>query len=516
MRIPLVAAALLASAGSQVPLRSVIVEENWRNLTLITSPPGDESRVFVLEQNTANVMLVKDGNFQFTPFLSLNGLTSTGAERGLLGLAFHPRYAQNGRFYVYFTRAGDSGVMLVRYQRSAANPDLADPTSAVTILGPLTRPVFSDHNAGSMQFGPDGYLYVSIGDGGHTDNNNPDPNCNAQNPLSLFGKILRLDVDGGTPYAIPPGNPFVGNPGYRPEIWALGLRNPWRMSFDRTTGDLWIGDVGHETREEINFQPAGVGGRNYGWKIMEGTTCFPHGSGCAPTLPPCQDPVYTPPVYEYDHNQGCAVIGGFVYRGCAIPELRGTYFFSDYCANKIWSFRLVNGQVTQFTDRTAQLQLPAPHNFTGITAFGEDARGEIMFCSYSGKGYRIAAAAPAPATDLGSGSASANGIAPRFDACGLLDRNNSAEFRLFRAATITVAVLALGTQNNPTRILDGTLVPYPPQLLPVFITGPDGTARFTMAGGGGPFDVYGQFLVVDPAAPDSVAFSNALRITFRP
>ena len=516
MRTPLLSVLLAALLPAQTPLKSVLVEEGWHNPTCITTAPGDESRVFVVEQNTGNIMVVKDGTFLFTPFLSLNGLMSIGAERGLLGLAFHPRYAQNGFFYVYYTRTQDYGIMLVRYRVSPTNPDQADPQSASTILGPLTRPVFSDHNAGCLQFGPDGYLYVSIGDGGHTDNNNPDPNCNAQNPGVLFGKILRLDVDGGTPYAIPASNPFVGNPAYRPEIWALGLRNPWRMSFDRVTGDLWIGDVGHENREEINFQPAGIGGRNYGWKVMEGTTCFHNQSGCPATLPPCQDPVFTPPVYEYDHTQGCAVVGGFVYRGCAIPDLRGTYFFSDWCANRIWSFRLVNGQVTDFRDRTAELQLPYPHNITAVTAFGEDARGELMFCGYAGKAWKIVANAPAPATDLGFAKVGTGGVAPRFDACGLLASGSSAEFRLFRVAGGAPSVLALAAQSQPISVFQGTLIPNPPQLLPVFLTGPDGAVRFSLPGGGGPFDVYGQFLVYDPGASDSVAFSNALRITFRP
>jgi glucose/arabinose dehydrogenase len=251
---------------------------------------------------------------------------------------------------------------VARYSVSPGNPNRANPSSAVPILG-VQQP-FTNHNGGQMQFGPDGYLYIGMGDGG----SGGDPNNRAQNLGDLLGKLLRLDVDSGTPYAIPPSNPFVGSPGARAEVWAYGLRNPWRFSFDRASGDLWIADVGQGTWEEIDYQPAtSIGGENYGWRRMEGSHCF---------NPPanCNSGTLVLPVVEYDHDVGCSVTGGYVYRGTRSPRLNGTYIYGDYCSGVMWgATRNANGTVT------SRRLLDVTFN---ISTFGEDVNGEVYVADY--------------------------------------------------------------------------------------------------------------------------------------
>ncbi len=230
-----------------------------------------------------------------------------------------------------YTRQGDGATIIARYQRSAGDPNVADPASAVTLLT-VAQP-FANHNGGQLRFGPDGYLYIGLGDGGSAN----DPGNRAQDLSTLLGKMLRIDVDGGSPYAVPATNPFVndGNPGTLPEIWAYGLRNPWRFSFDRLTGDLFIADVGQGAREEINFQAAGTGaGANYGWRVMEGSACTGLGGG-----PACFDASLTLPILEYDHSLGCSVTGGHRYRGAANPALAGYFVYGDFCSGRIWGRR---------------------------------------------------------------------------------------------------------------------------------------------------------------------------------
>jgi glucose/arabinose dehydrogenase len=311
-------------------------------------------------------------------FLDINPLVQGSGEQGLLGLAFHPRYATNGFFFVFYTNnSGDN--VVARYQVSGGNPDLADPASGV-ILMTISHPTNSNHNGGQLQFGPDGFLYIGTGDGGSAN----DPPCNAQNTGSRLGKLLRIDVDVSTPpyWTSPPSNPFAG-PGSAglDEIWAIGLRNPWRFSFDRVTGDLWIGDVGQDQREEIDFQPVtSPGGENYGWKIVEGTRCTGNTSNCS--LPaPCGSAAYKGPVLEYDHTVGCSVTGGYVYRGASMPSLYGTYVYGDYCSGNLWG----NGQL--FTPK-----LP------NLSTFGEDAVGDLYAATLAGGLYRIVAPTPATPT----------------------------------------------------------------------------------------------------------------------
>jgi Glucose / Sorbosone dehydrogenase/IPT/TIG domain len=330
-----------------------------------------------------------------TAFLDIRSLVGCCGERGLLGLAFHPRYSENGFFFVDYTNtAGDT--VIARY-RVSSDPGAADSSSGVTLLT-IPQP-FANHNGGQLAFGPDGYLYVGMGDGGSAN----DPMCNGQRDESLLGKILRIDVAnaGSAPfYGIPPDNPFAAPGGARDEIWAKGLRNPWRFSFDRSTGDLFIGDVGQGAREEIDFQAAGApGGRNYGWKIMEGTICGGGGtSGCPGGVPTCNSPVLTLPILEYSHSGGdCSVTGGYVYRGRQFPSLVGTYLYGDYCTGKIWGATSAAGSWSSrlFTRR-------APN----LTTFGEDASGELYLATENGLFARIVDANPTVPTLLSVDSAS--------------------------------------------------------------------------------------------------------------
>jgi len=287
-----------------------------------------------------------------------------------LGLAFSPKYVQRGKFYVYYVNpAGD--IVVARFTVSAL-PDVADPASEEILLT-IPHPTYTNHYGGQLAFSPkDGYLYISTGDGG----GGGDPFLNGQNPNVLLAKLLRVDVgrENG-PYKIPTDNPFVGTPGYRPEIWALGLRNPWRFSFDRRKGDLYLADVGQNEREEIDFQPANTpGGQNYGWNVLEGTRCY--------VATPCTPPVdYVPPVTEYDHTQGCSVTGGYVYRGRTYPSLRGIYFFGDFCTGQVRGL--------QYDGSTWQTTILGGGGLN-ISAFGEDQPGNIYVADYyTGNLYRL-------------------------------------------------------------------------------------------------------------------------------
>jgi glucose/arabinose dehydrogenase len=344
-------------------------------------------RLFVVEQHTGNVRIIDavSGQVHPTPFLTVGGL-STGGEQGLLGLAFHPNYAQNGFLYVNFTNA-QGATVIRRYQVSENDPNRADPASSFNIMS-YAQP-FANHNGGWMGFGPvDGYLYISSGDGGSAN----DPGNRAQDITDQkLGKMLRLDVDGddfpvdnSRNYAIPQSNPFVGIDG-DDEIWGYGLRNPWRAGFDRATGDLYIGDVGQGQREEIDFQPAGSpGGENYGWRLREGTLNTGLGSTTGLDL--------VDPIHEYSHtNNNISVTGGYVYRGNNIGgDLAGTYFFADFGSARIWTLRYANGQVSEFTDRTQEFR-SQNIRISQIASFGEDAQGNLYVVSLAGSIFRFTA-----------------------------------------------------------------------------------------------------------------------------
>lgn len=347
----------------------------------IAAPPGDTQRLFVVEQTGAiKIVDVATGQVRPQPFLTVSGL-STGGERGLLGLAFHPQYATNGFFFVNGTNA-QGHTEIRRYKVSSGNRDLADPNSQLLVLR-VDQP-FANHNGGWLGFGPrDGFLYVALGDGGSAN----DPQNRAQNLNVLLGKMLRLDVDRddfpndpNRNYGVPASNPFVGRTDARPEIWAYGLRNPWRCCFDRTTGDLYLGDVGQNQREEVDFQPgSSTGGENYGWNLREGTRDTGLGNPAGLTL--------VDPIHEYGRAVGTVVIGGCVYRGAASPALAGTYFFGDF-TGKVWSFRREGGTNRDFTERTAELSAGGA-SLASLSSFGEDARGELYFTTLSGELFRL-------------------------------------------------------------------------------------------------------------------------------
>jgi glucose/arabinose dehydrogenase len=335
----------------------------------LTAPPGDVSRLFIVEQ-TGAIRIVKDGALLPTPFLNLSAQIIAGGEQGLLGLAFDPDYATTGRFVVHYTDlAGDTRVSSFQV---SADPDRADAATEQLIF--TADQPYSNHNGGQILFGPDGYLYLGLGDGGSGN----DPEGRGQNLGEPLGSILRFDIRTGSPYSIPPDNPFVAQAGALPEIWSYGLRNPWRFSFDRATGDLYIADVGQNRVEEVDIAAASAGsgkGANYGWSIMEGSECL-SGSTCDQTG-------LVLPDFEYDHGQGCSITGGYVYRGPALPDLQGVYFFGDYCQGWVRSFRFVDGAAIELTD------WPALRPGGPLTSFGEDAAGELYVISSGGGVFKV-------------------------------------------------------------------------------------------------------------------------------
>jgi uncharacterized protein (TIGR03437 family) len=352
MRFSFAAGLALATSLFGQEIRTVQIASGIEAPTDIQNAGDGSGRLFFIQQNGI-VRIFRNGALVLQPFLDIRDKTRSGGERGLLGLAFPTGFAQKQRFYVNYTDL--NGDTVIAQYRMSATPDVADRASEIVLLR-IAQP-FPNHNGGQLRFGPDGYLYIGMGDGG----SGGDPLNNAQNLASLLGKLLRIDVEGDPGHVrIPPNNPFVNTAGTRPEIWALGLRNPWRFSFDRATGDLWIADVGQNTYEEINFQPASSpGGENYGWNRMEGMHCFQDG---------CNPQGLTLPVAEYDHSQGCSVTGGFVYRGSLSPALRGTYIYGDYCSGRIWG---VEREGIAWGNRTLLAS-----GFS-ITTFGEDEAGEI-------------------------------------------------------------------------------------------------------------------------------------------
>ncbi len=333
----------------------------------LTAPAGD-SRLFVVEQ-PGRVRIIEATQLLGAPFLDITDRVRSGGERGLLSIAFHPDYASNGFFYVSYTD-GNGDSRIERYSVSA-DPDLADSGSAKLILQ-VEQP-FSNHNGGLILFGPDGMLYFGLGDGG----SGGDPRGHGQDRSTLLGAILRIDVDGGDPFAVPFDNPFVGNPNARDEIWAYGLRNPWRFAFDREAGQLYIADVGQNAWEEIDVVSASAAGLNFGWNVMEGAHCFNSDS--------CDQRGLVLPAVEYGHSQGCSVTGGYVYRGNAVPQVRGHYFYSDFCRGFLRSFRFSGSSVSDEREWSVG-------DLGNVLSFGEGADGELYILSGNGRVYRLVAA----------------------------------------------------------------------------------------------------------------------------
>jgi glucose/arabinose dehydrogenase len=332
----------------------------FRQPTYLANAQDGSGRAFVVEKK-GQIKIIKDGNILPEPFIDVvSKVRSKGSEQGLFSIAFHPNYKENGRFFLNYTNL--DGDTIVSEYKVSNNPDKADPDSERIVLK-IEQPA-TNHNGGQLKFGPDGYLYIGMGDGGR----GGDPWGNAQNKKALLGKMLRIDVDSGEPYEIPKNNPFAETKDVREEIWAYGLRNPWRFSFDSSTGDMFIADVGQDDWEEIHFQPASSkGGENYGWDLMEGFHDF--------ELPKGYDKnSLVMPVLEYGHDQGCSVTGGYIYRGKMFPVLSGTYFFSDFCSGKIWGLRRNQKQDwdwTEFLDTTLM-----------ISSFGQDENGEIFVLDF--------------------------------------------------------------------------------------------------------------------------------------
>jgi glucose/arabinose dehydrogenase len=370
--VPTAANAAIVPASIQLDLTPVA---SGLSSPLLVTHAGDGSdRLFVVEQ-TGKVRIVKGGDLQSASFIDISRSVSGGGEQGLLGLAFHPSYETNGKLYLSYTDLNGTSVIR-EYRVSASNPDRVDGSSGRTLL--RVKQPYANHNGGHIAFGPDGYLYIGLGDGG----SGGDPGNRAQSRSTLLGKLLRIDVNkrtGSLPYGIPSTNPYVGRSGLD-QIWAFGLRNPWRFSFDRSTGDLWIGDVGQGSWEEVDRALASSGrnaGRavNYGWRVMEGAHCFSPSSGCVRTGK-------TLPLTEYGHTNGrCSITGGYVYRGTTYPDLVGAYLFADYCSGEVW-----------FVDRGAARGVTPPRALdtnSRITSFGEDEAGELYLTSAEGTVYRI-------------------------------------------------------------------------------------------------------------------------------
>jgi glucose/arabinose dehydrogenase len=327
--------------------------------------PANDTRIFIVEQ-PGKIRVVKNGALVATPFLDITSLVTYGGEQGLLSMAFDPSYATNGRFYVYHNDA-NGDIAVARYTATSPTADVANASSRTPVIS-IPHPGQTNHNGGLAMFGLDGMLYLGIGDGGGAG----DQQNNAQNTSTLLGKLLRLNV-ATLPYTIPAGNPFVGVAG-ADEIWAYGLRNPWRYAFDAAANYLYIADVGQGSWEEVNAVTATTASVNYGWRIMEGAHCY--------NAATCNVTNLTLPVLEYDHSQGCSITGGFVYRGAAIPELTGHYLYSDYCTGFLRSFRLSGGQALD--QRTWPIG-----NIGNITSFGVDATGEMYMLSANGSAYRV-------------------------------------------------------------------------------------------------------------------------------
>lgn len=360
-------------------LRLQLITDQVERPVAVAAPPGDP-RLFVVEQ-PGRIRVIRDGAMLPTPFLSIE-VNDLGDEQGLLGVAFHPGFAENGRFFVHYVRPDGSDLRIAEY---TATGDVASPTEKVVLDVP--HPGADNHNGGTVAFGPDGFLYVSLGDGGGAN----DFYEHGQNPDSHKAKVLRLDVDGGDPYAIPASNPWASGEGGVPEMYAWGLRNPWKISIDPASGDLWIGDVGQGVYEEIDVVRAGGAGANYGWSVFEGPDCF--GDDPDGTLNCDRPGDYASPVVAYD-RQGtgqCSVIAGHVYRGACMPDHVGRFFFGDYCSGEVRSFPATSDSIgyAETTDHTADLD-PGGLLYGRLSGFGVDGYGELYVTALqSGEVYRI-------------------------------------------------------------------------------------------------------------------------------
>ena len=398
--VMLTAVAALACAGEPEPqatapdqfapdqAATIVLASAFGGLTFerpvaLVFPSDDDDRALVVEQPGRILLLTReDETWSATEFLDIaDRVNDRGNEEGLLGLALDPDFESNGLFYVYYTASSPRRSVASRFTVTDDDLDLADAGSESIIIE-VSQP-YPNHNGGQILFGPDGFLYIGLGDGGSAG----DPKGNGQNVGTLLGSVLRIDVSAGGDeigYTVPADNPFIGVPGARPEIWAYGLRNPWRFAFDRLSGDLWAADVGQNSREEVDLI---VPGGNYGWNVMEGSECFsPRGKALRLAQDrPCDPDGLEPPVVEYGHDDGCSITGGYVYRGSRLPRLYGWYIFGDYCSGKVWAFSRQSGDDDRTVDTLDEL-IDTSHN---ISSFGEDPSGELYVISLDGGIYRL-------------------------------------------------------------------------------------------------------------------------------
>lgn len=440
----------------------------------ITHAGDGSGRLFIVEQNGI-IRILKNGSLLPVPFLSLGSKTRARDECGLLGLAFPPGFATKQYFYVHYNNFAGTSSIIARYRVSATDPDAADPNSETIVLTQQQPyPNFFNHKGGQLRFGPDGFLYVALGDGGDAG----DPGNFSQNRNTFLGKLLRIDTEGGTaPYAIPPTNPFVSNPAYKPEIWALGLRNPWKFSFDRGTGDLWLSDVGQNNNEEINFLPAGSpGGQNYGWKVLEGFDCYPAGAVCNPAN-------YTPPIFQYTHAAGDrSIIGGHVYRGSRNPAMVGTYVYGDLVSARVWGLRR-NGPAWEN-------RLLANSGFA-MSTFGEDEAGELYIAGYfSGGVFRLDPRPPAAAPTIQAPTS------------GLTVGVSAVTFQWTAVSGASGWSLTVDQAGSGARVFQGVLSGG--NVLSTVINLPDGAYTFSVRG------CNGGFSGVNCGPSASVAFNVSL------
>ncbi|MPS72159.1 MAG: T9SS type A sorting domain-containing protein [Chryseobacterium sp.] len=351
--------------ASGLSAQQIILEEfaTASNPVEIIASPTNDNRLFVVQQSGTIRILNTDGTFETNNFLNITDRVNFSGEMGLLGLAFHPQFATNRYFYVYYNRAGRT-ITVSRFTANSADPNTADPTTEKVMLS-IEKP-FTNHNGGSIHFGADGYLWISTGDGG----SGGDPNNNGQNKNSLLGKLLRIDVNSENAYNIPPDNPFVGTDG-ADEIWSYGLRNGWKYSFDKTTNNIWIADVGQNLIEEINRVPTTSAGINYGWRCYEGNNAY-NTAGCANAS------TMTFPIVDYDHSGGkCSITGGYVYRGNLYPDLVGKYIFADYCSTQIG-----------ILDNTT-ITWTSAFSGNNFTTFGEDNQKQLYIAASNGKIFKV-------------------------------------------------------------------------------------------------------------------------------
>jgi glucose/arabinose dehydrogenase len=447
-------------------------------------PAGDRNRIFVAE-NPGRIVVIKNGVKLDTPFLDIRALTAYRPGAGLIGFAFHPDYRDNGWVYVTYARRGDVAKVVMRYTVSPPDSDQVDPDSAIPMLAPILEPG-RQHLGGSLTFGPDKTLYISSGDGDANDRA-----CAAQDGMRLNGKILRVNDDG----TIPADNPFLDDPAVADEVFARGFRNPWRMSIDPIANEIWIGDVGHDRWEEVSVaRLEQARGANFGWPVMEADSCFDP-IGCSSSVPACGDSSLLGPIFTYPHAVERAVAGGYVYRGCAAPRWRGTYFLGDFCSGKIWTISRRAGAPPEIVDRTREFRIPGRPHVDHVVSFGENADHELFVVDWFGEVYALLPRDPPGYRDLGYSKAGISGRELRLTPCGALGEGEEMKLSVSGAAPGAEIDLFLGAGSAPRPAFGGLLVPAVPSRVMRLVADQFGEAEVTLPGGVWSSALYAQAVV---------------------